>query len=489
MITEKYFNSNFEEPDYNSNIFMVPKHKRYCWANFLHYILNSKDNIDENQFLFTDYRPSNSLKYELSKIYKMRNSKFYQTNENRKLLELRMKSEWDPKIRMYFTNSTLHYNLEIGKNFLCPFQMYNHAPGHGCLSRPDLMADIMAIDKGKNRTKEIKKCLKLSSFYPHTIRLYKKQECERFFKESSSKVYLSNLKNHAKYIRKQVQQKKLLKIDFLEDHNLKTEYNNGSECGIIKNKDLIQTNINKQLTYEDKRKFKLRYFQTFASFKPLVVYYENGYALLEKTEEKESFMDLMINIDDMATYFYKHQMVSSVEWFKENFRKKSEDVSRKLVYLTRDKFLEDGRLFQIFALDFIMDTNFNIWLTDIKYNPNYSLKNKELVENIQQRQFKILDHRNHLVFDKFQEIKNDTEDKIKKGLIKLDSNENFEKGLKNKLNFEKINNELKNQTTSYPDDISEENMIFDERKGKNISDKNEKLKAQFLGKLDLSCMK
>ena len=81
---ENYLNTNFAYPDYATNIFMVPKRKEYCWANFLFYILNPSENLQERTDLFTDYSPSNSLKYELSKKFTIKNNNFYKTKMTRK---------------------------------------------------------------------------------------------------------------------------------------------------------------------------------------------------------------------------------------------------------------------------------------------------------------------------------------------------------------------------------------------------------------------
>ncbi len=113
----EYFNTNFEGPDYDTNEYMVPKREKYCWANFLQYMLNSKQNMIESEFLFTDYVPSNSLKYELSKRYGSKNGRFYNTKFTRRIYESRKRMDWDPKIRLYFTNSTLHYRFEVGKHY------------------------------------------------------------------------------------------------------------------------------------------------------------------------------------------------------------------------------------------------------------------------------------------------------------------------------------------------------------------------------------
>jgi len=121
------------------------------------------------------------------------------------------------------------------------------------------------------------------------------------------------------------------KIDYLEDHNLKSTYLNGKECGQINLKEVIQQNIKDKLSYEDRRKFRLRAFAHFASFDPLVVYYENGYALLERVDSKESFMDLVANLEDVANYFVKHGYSESVKEFVDNFAEKSKDAIRKII--------------------------------------------------------------------------------------------------------------------------------------------------------------
>ena len=100
------------------------------------------------------------------------------------------------------------------------------------------------------------------------MRLYNKKECQNFFAESEKKAYSKEIKFRPKYMRKQVYLKKMQKIDFLEDDSLKTLYTNGKDCGNNSLKEIIQTNIPRQLTYEDRRNFKVRAFAHFVSFQP-----------------------------------------------------------------------------------------------------------------------------------------------------------------------------------------------------------------------------
>jgi len=356
---DKYFNTKFEGPDYNTNEFMVPKRDKYCWANFLQYVLNSKQNLIDSKYLFTDYVPSNSLKYELSKKYTIKNGRFYKKAMSRKLYKARKSMNWDPKIRIYFTNSTLHYRFELGKHYLCPFQMANHMFGQGVLSRPDLFSDLMTdrhkADKKKAKVDPFKNCYKTNEFYPETFRLYDRIECKAFFKKTSTKDYFNSMKTSSQYVWKIPEEKKTVLLDYLEDTKLKETYTNGKDCGKLQDRQLVQTNVNDQLQYEDGRNFKIRSFVHVASLDPLVVYFEEGYALLERTELKENFMELQTSVEELGEYLLKNKMIKTAMAynFAENINKKAKDIIRRVILLAKNSFYKDSRTFQVYAIDFI----------------------------------------------------------------------------------------------------------------------------------------
>lgn len=256
--------------------------------------------------------------------------------------------------------------------------MANHALGQGSLTRPDLLADLM-IDRHKSAKKKgvadrFKHCYKTDEFYPETYRLYKRVECKMFFKKTNLKEYFDNLKSSSQYVWKIPAEKKTLTLDYLEDTKLKETYSNGKDCGKLEDKQLVQTSVSDQLQYEDGRSFKIRTFVHFASLNPLVVYYEDGYALLERSELKENFMDLMITVEDLGEYLLKNKIIknSMAYNFAENIKKKAQDIIRRVILLSKNKLLKDGRMFQVFAFDFILDKNMKLWVADVKYNPLYS---------------------------------------------------------------------------------------------------------------------
>lgn len=87
--TDQYFNSRVETPDYDTDTYFVPKHRKYCLANFLYFTMNKKEQISSARRLFFDYRPSSALKQELSRHYRLANKNIYETYLSKKTIEKR----------------------------------------------------------------------------------------------------------------------------------------------------------------------------------------------------------------------------------------------------------------------------------------------------------------------------------------------------------------------------------------------------------------
>lgn len=144
--TEQFFNANLESPDYDTDTYFVPKHRKYCLANFLHTVLNKKERLGRHRRLFFDYRPNNALKQELGRHYRLSNKKIFETYiskkaiERRKVVQYDKNLHYDPRTAVIYTKPSLYYNMIIGKHYACAFQMVNHVPGEGVLTRPDLLA-------------------------------------------------------------------------------------------------------------------------------------------------------------------------------------------------------------------------------------------------------------------------------------------------------------------------------------------------------------
>ena len=108
-----------------------------------------------------------------------------------------------------------------------------------------------------------------------------------------------------------------------------------------------------------------------------------------------------------------------------------------------------------------------LWVHDIKFNPLYSLKNKELVERILDRQFKVLQHRSSKTYDFFQDVKGEVDDWIKKEDVDLSEVELFEQRILKVVDFNKKRQELAKTLKSYPElyeKNDQDSLIYDETK-------------------------
>jgi hypothetical protein len=149
-------------------------------------------------------------------------------------------------------------------------------------------------------------------------------------------------------------------------------------------------------------------------------------------------------------------------------------------------------VFQVFAFDFIIDHNLDIWLVDIKVNPNYSLKNKELVESILDRQYLVLNHRSELTYNFFFEVKKQLEAHITTGAIELKTKEDFAEKMHAHMDFAGKRGTLKNSIMkSVPKTLpGDERRIWDDRQGelRGTKDPRDKLDAQSFSLLDVACV-
>lgn len=85
---EQLYDANFDRPDYETDAYFVPKHRNYCFANFLKRVMNPKVALEEKK-LFFDYAPSNALKVELSKKFKLTNKNIYEAYASKNLMSKR----------------------------------------------------------------------------------------------------------------------------------------------------------------------------------------------------------------------------------------------------------------------------------------------------------------------------------------------------------------------------------------------------------------
>lgn len=227
-----------------------------------------------------DYSNTHSLKKSLSSEFDFLNTGIQKYSDyNKKLIKKLQNMEWNPKIKIFFSSTNLNYNHKIGKTLLCLFQMHNHLPGTAVLHRTDLLIDMI---KNFTSKKENLNCYKPNRFIPKSMRLYKKNECARFFQLIETEDFKKKMKTNIIYIFRNVESHRDETLDFIEIQKLKKIYKSGQLCGKIKRKFVISEYFRNQLRYKNGRKFIIRVFFIIISSKPLVVLFEQGYVLLDR---------------------------------------------------------------------------------------------------------------------------------------------------------------------------------------------------------------
>lgn len=148
--------------------------KNYCNQADI-YNLNNPNNIFKQKNFITDYN-TDGLARELvmKKIGNDLMPDYVSKDMN--------KTEWN--LRKYsipvngniiFTKKVkFHYFHEYNKNLFCLFQMYNHLPGNGVITRKDLVVNSI---KKYSSSMLNKTCFDKDSFFPQTFRLDNQTEC------------------------------------------------------------------------------------------------------------------------------------------------------------------------------------------------------------------------------------------------------------------------------------------------------------------------
>jgi len=407
-ITLDYFNSYPDgRPFYGKFNYGLENDPDYCELADL-YNLAHPENMFRRKTFFTDYA-KNGLARQLvirkigfdlsSKISKYMPRRIF----NSRMLHL------DPRITMFFSKRVdLHIYHEIGKNFLCATQMYNHIPGHGVLKRKDMIVD--SVDTYALRYKEQPQCFNKGKFFPFSYRLYIKEECQTFFKEINSAEYQEKLKKEPiQYLIKvgfgSHRAQGVFLLDQAKTKDLKKQYYNGYACGHIKKSLIAQTYVTNPLLLDFENKFDFRVYMLIASTNPMIVYYHDGFlrvslhpydkfsndrsthltnthlskdtfAKVKKTNttmhgmsEAELRDYQMWTLERLQDYLLKSGKINDTNWLDNYLRPKFKEAFIHISRMTQHAFWKGSNVFEMFGLDFMFDSDLNLWFIECNSSP------------------------------------------------------------------------------------------------------------------------
>eukprot|EP01016_Furgasonia_blochmanni_P052304 TRINITY_DN8324_c0_g1_i1.p1 TRINITY_DN8324_c0_g1~~TRINITY_DN8324_c0_g1_i1.p1 ORF type:complete len:644 (+),score=179.94 TRINITY_DN8324_c0_g1_i1:2-1933(+) len=400
-IYAKYYNDDLTAYNVWNRIYLgIKKDDQYCYKSDRAFLGNSSLALDES-FILTDH-PHSSL--TRSKVVQV-----YGTDVSREIKQTVTKAEkiaqnYDlpPHSSLFYMASKTHMYMKFGEQFGCFHQMYGLIPGHGTISRKDLI--VGSVNNYSAQYADKPKCFTDKEFFPKSYWLRNKTECDQFFEYFNSDKYKElKAKQNIVFMSKQglgAHRGLGVKIiDDAEEKELRNKYDSGKRCGEIKANTVLQTYIHNPLLVEG-RKFDFRIYMLVASTDPFVVYYHDGFLRVSLQEyktdsgdkavhltntefSKEIFKEAeargenstelrnkqMWTLDKLQEYLLKEKLIKNDKWLDEYLRPAFKRSFAHLVRMARDGFYKDPRIYQLWGIDFMLDVDLNLWLIECNAIP------------------------------------------------------------------------------------------------------------------------
>lgn len=303
---------------------------------------------------------------------------------------------------------SFHKYYRIGENFLCPTQMYNHIPGHEYLAFKDKVAD-QVIEYAK-RYEDKPQCFNLDMFFPRTYRLANKEECTTFFNIINSEEYRKSLQQEPiQYIIKVGHlvhaSMGVFLLDSDEETKLKSLYGpSGENCGNVTKSLLAQTYLKNPLLVNGDRKIDFRGYLLVSSVTPLIAYYHEGLARVsihkydkfstdrkihitnshmtskdveiarQEGKTKEEIDAMYFNCDawmysTLQNYLLQTGKITDPNWLDNHFRPSIKKIYYHLLKMAEPHLLKLSNVFELYAVDMMIDDNLNVWFLECNTNP------------------------------------------------------------------------------------------------------------------------
>jgi hypothetical protein len=309
-------------------------------------------------------------------------------------------------INSFYFLRKFHQTNWVGKQMLCPNQLYNHIIGIENLTMKGEIARSYQI----YRKKEMKKgpqCFE--DFAPEVYSFASTQQCKRFFKYLMTPEY-AELKVAQSIVFMQKlgafahAGKGVVPFDDEQEKALRELYDNGEKCGEIRNYQILQKYIANPLLIEG-HKFDFRIYMLIASVDPLILYYHDGFlrVSLQKYDIRskdlwvhltnaELAKDLLVenntnltwnnmtqeqlrslqywNFTRFGNYMLEKGLIKDLSWLETGLRAQ---IQKSMVHLMRaveENIKRRSHTYEFFGIDFMLDADLKLWFIECNGNPS-----------------------------------------------------------------------------------------------------------------------
>lgn len=306
----------------------------------------------------------------------------------------------------YFKKADFHFHHALGRHFNCFGQSYNHIPGHGEITRKDLLT--------KNSMEWVSKfssnpsCLRQLDHFPHGLRLNDKSECLKFFATINSSEYMKRPARTKKFIIKAGYDSHrgsgVFILDEVYEKSLREQFDNGARCGNVTSNFIAQEYIDPPLLYKG-YKFDFRMYMLVSSTNPLKIYYHDGFLRIsldkyDRTSSKpniyatntELSKDIikkcerynttynnmtanelrefqMKTMEEFSQYLYQAKVINDTNWLNNYLRPEIKRSFISSVKMIEKSLHKSSNYFEIFGVDIILDSQARVKILEINASP------------------------------------------------------------------------------------------------------------------------
>ena len=453
-VDDSYYNTLMETKNMYDTVYLgLISDGEYC-DKVRGYFVDHPDTLFYEKNFFTDFLPESLTR----RIIKQVGNDLHPNMSDYLPIEQKVKrvTKFQSNINIFFFNIVFHLNQQIGKNFGCISQTYNHIPGIGSLNRKDL--SVVSWKNYASTFADDSNCLDTKKFFPETYMLERKDECKKFFSYLDSRDYETlKSKEGVVFIRKfGIGSHKgvgVQPVDQEEEKRLKEKFADGKKCGEITDSIIVQKYITNPLLL-DGHKFDFRMYMLIASTNPLIVYYYDGFLRLslykydpESTEKAvhltnteiskkifekardDGFMGMnetelrnfqMWNFTKFQDHLLEKKLISDPNWLDNYLRPLIKKSMIHTVKMSQNDYLKSSMVYELFGIDFILDTDLSLWYLECNSSPVLKGTSEEkdkflskmiadqfdvIMAYIRSRMMRVIDYVNKLTIEQVEENK------------------------------------------------------------------------------------
>ena len=400
-IFESYEPADGKSSGYNRPFWSLIANDNYCDEHRAFFVQNPRYVFDNKDFL-TDYWTHRLRKNVIPSIGRDVHPRIGHGMRN----AFSNITEMSVEVNIFYTNWLMFWNRKIGKQFSCLTQISNHIPNHERLSFKDALSEAMV--EYQNDYKSRPQCLNSNKFFPKTWVMYNEEQCREFFEEFNSLRYVT-LKKERRivYLRKigaEVHEAMgVFPVDDKEEIYIRELYKNGTACGRVQKNNIMQYFVHNPLLVEG-RKFDFRVYMFIASTNPMIAYYHDGFLKISLHDYNVNSEELGVfltntalskplfaqaakngkyngmtlkelkdksywSYNDLFEYLMRTGQISDVNWINNHLRSELKKVMVHLVRMAQAPFAKKSSISELYGVDFVMDSDFNLWFIEANPRP------------------------------------------------------------------------------------------------------------------------